>query len=274
MTGGFPLLGSFCNPSSIGDQSFVPVQLTAPGSINTKGAWLQLVASSANDCVGLMLKGVVGGVIGTRTSIDIGVGAGGSEIVVVADLFSSIVNIGNAGYQSLAAILPVNIPAGTRISARYQTTNLSIVAFAGADLFDGGFTQSSGTAIDTIGFTAGTTASTSMTAGTAGSKGAYAAITTSSANDYAGLFFGFDCSGSSTSTGNEYIDIAVGAGGSEKIIVPNYYLRANDAVDVFIYMPTFSPIFPVSIPAGTRISVRAAGDNGTAQGIVLYGIRA
>jgi hypothetical protein len=274
MTGGFPLLGALSNPSSINDHALncLPAQLTAPGSTNTKSAWSQFVASSAGDCCALYLKGIVGGAVAHRVSIDIGFGGAGSEVVVVADLFFSTGNYGSAAYTTISQLIPLNIPAGTRVAARYQSDNTGMNVYLGADLFDGGFTQSSGAAgIDALGFTAATTASTSVTAGTSGSKGSYAQVIASTAVDYAGLMIEFDGSGT-TATFNNFWDIAVGGAGSEAVIIPNYYIRAEVAET--IYSPGLSPFFPVNIPAGSRLAARVCTDSATAQGIVLHGVRA
>lgn len=93
------------------------------GTINTYGAWAEIVASTADDIVGLWP------VIGNRGNtapvsvemgsfrFDIGVGAAASEQLVAGPIpFGSYTN---ALYSQPPALwLPVTIPAGSRISAR------------------------------------------------------------------------------------------------------------------------------------------------------------
>ncbi len=89
------------------------------GTINTKGAYSQLVASTAKDYLGVMIS--VGYNAASSTAVtapalfDLAIGAGGSELVIVADYGWSQ---GGAISQSICPFIPVNIPAGTRVSAR------------------------------------------------------------------------------------------------------------------------------------------------------------
>jgi hypothetical protein len=100
--------------------------LSVPGGANTKGAWTQLVASTTEPYAGLFI-GVQGGADNVQpianALVDIGVGASGSEVVVVPNVaaFSpttseQIVVVDNGPWY-------LDIPAGSRIAARYATSN-------------------------------------------------------------------------------------------------------------------------------------------------------
>lgn len=97
------------------------VGLTVPGSLNTKGAWTEIVASTSVAVSQLALYAQCAG-NNTMPSgsllIDIGVGASGSESVVIPDLAYA-----TSTSEWLLARGPqaygVDIPAGSRIAARY-----------------------------------------------------------------------------------------------------------------------------------------------------------
>lgn len=95
--------------------------LTAPGSLNTKGAWTELTASCPQPlrAVVVQTQGASDLALGAAyVVVDIGVGAAGSEVVVVND----VEYLGGSS-ESLDATQPVtfgvSIPAGARIAARY-----------------------------------------------------------------------------------------------------------------------------------------------------------
>lgn len=102
------------------------VALTAPGSINTKGAWTEITAATTEPFRALMLA--VGGngdtdIPNANVLIDIGVGAAGSEVVVVGNLY---VNQASSEVNQVISTGPweVNVPAGSRVACRYQGSSL------------------------------------------------------------------------------------------------------------------------------------------------------
>lgn len=110
------------------------VGVTLPGTLNTKGAWTEITSSTPADYIALEIGVQGNGGITFSTgsvSVDIAVGASGSEVVVASDV---ILTTGTS--ESLAILSPVdpmfyvNIPAGSRISVRYSrsASNLSIDA--------------------------------------------------------------------------------------------------------------------------------------------------
>ena len=100
-----------------------------PGATaNTKGAYTQLTAATSVriDAVVLCLTGgSVSGLAGFHTwNVDVAIGAAGSEVVVIADL----VLVNNAGGSPVTVrpgivLLPVSIPAATRLAVRCASTN-------------------------------------------------------------------------------------------------------------------------------------------------------
>lgn len=99
--------------------------ITAPGSLNTKGAWTEITSStsSAHSVLGLYPQGVAGTAMSTSGVIfDIGTGGSGSETVLIPDVY-----IGGQSLEFYAPRSPqvygITIPSGTRISARYARAN-------------------------------------------------------------------------------------------------------------------------------------------------------
>ncbi len=275
MPGGLPLGFEICNMPSgygvnVGSSNLSSGAVTPSATANTKGNWAQLTASTANDAcmIVVLVEDDNGGAI--NYSIDIGVGAGGSEKILVADLMIST----NANSQPVSNfyMLPVQIPSGTRVAARTQASGASQAAInVAVYIADGAFTQLEGAAgVDTIGFTAATTSGTAVTSGNA-VKGSYAQLSASTAKDYVGLMFAMDYQGSSVIHNQSWLaDIAVGAGGSENIIIPNYYMRSNTQS---IFNPSTSEYFPIQIPSGTAISARLQSNfAAVAVGMTAYGV--
>jgi hypothetical protein len=284
MPGGFPLSGEICNGVNVNVTPGVYVVDVPGGGANALGSWTQIIGSTSIDCVEMHV--FLGGFIhqGPNAAISIGVGAGGSEKNVVNNLMIAGANA-NGAYFDVHRI-PVLIPAGTKISAQCQTN--SAIAGDGASvaliLFDGAFTQSEGFAgVDAIGFLPASTSGTQLDPGAVvNTKGSYAILTTSTLRDYAALFFAFDCRGQTSASGthndNFTIDIAIGASGSEKIIIPDFgiiknYVSAQVQINTD---PLSTEIFFVPIPAGTQIQARAQCSTNTATerliGITAYGL--
>ena len=94
-----------------------------------------------------------------------------------------------------------------------------------------------------------------------GSKGAWAQVIASLTDEVYGLLININSNFGSAASRNSVIDIGVGAAASELVLIPN--LIAGNAITynagggLWYY-------FPVSIPAGTRIAVRAQGSVATA----------
>lgn len=282
MPGGWPIGAGLANATDQGTvtASSRGTNLTT-GAANTKGSYVQLVASTANDtcwCIVTIDNAPAGG---TDLSVDIAVGGAGSEVIVASDLKTQN-QIGLAPRFSF----PLTIPAGTRIAARAQSTAATTTVVAQVTLLDAAFHAQQGAPnLDTYGFASGTTLGTQLDPGaTANTKGAYAQLTASTTNDLAGFFVAFDINGqSSGSTGiAEYlVDVSIGAAASEKVILPNIQLigdRQTIANNACYILPATTDYLPIFIPAGTRLSARCQCSINTATarliGITFYGVRA
>lgn len=279
MSGGFPIIGDICNAQSFGVGTYGAEgfgQVITSGSNNTKGSWTQLSSSTSSDIVLLEVEIVFESAGGANSfSLDIGIGASGSEVIIIPDLFvgQQFNRIG-----SISLIVPVQIPAGTRVAARGQCNNSSKTAAVILRGYDGGLTQSSSVGrVESIGFTAASTTGTAITPNsTAATYGAYAQLVASTPNDYIALFGTSTLAQSSGSMETWLIDIAIGASGSEIPLLPQRQLYGGDSINSVSFFGGFTiiPLLPIQIPAGTRISARCMSSlsSGSTPSIVLYGV--
>lgn len=275
---GFYPQGEFANLTDQGTvtASSRGTQVTASGSTNTKGSFVQLVASSAVDCAAIMVElGTTNTGTAAIGGVDIAVGGAGSEQVIVNNLVYEGARLAGAGNRTY--IFPCSIPAGTRISARSQSSVASDPINVEVQLLPSGMDGAG--IIDSIGFLTASSRGTSVDPGTsANTKGSWVQLTASLANDICGFFLCFDGQAQTTSSFSSYemLDIGIGGAGSEQIIVPNYQIVKSRNSNVMAYQ-SVSPFIPISIPAVTRIAIRAQSDSTTATsrlfGATLYGVR-
>jgi hypothetical protein len=237
---------------AIAPPGFVTVQQGA--SAHTKGAYVQVFASTDFDWKSMAIflqNDPVGGAVLTSGLLDIAIGGAGSEQIILANLLTSNTPV---SLQSIYVPLmwhhiPVNIPAGTRISARSQlsaagslNSYLVMVGYAGGMPNHPAIGRST-----TLGVNTGTTRGVTVTTGAAnGTKGSWAEISSSAPHDirYLGFIASFRDHVLSV-----VFDIGIGGAGSEVVLVPD--------IQVGPWCPAFN-VYPVSIPAGTRIAMRSA----------------
>lgn len=100
------------------------------GTINTKGSYTQIVAATTRDIKGLFWSldngpDTVGSSSSQSFLYDIAVGAAASEQVILPNLRagSTATGTGVSITPALIGAVPLQIPAGTRLSCRCQSTN-------------------------------------------------------------------------------------------------------------------------------------------------------
>lgn len=280
MAGGWNTGLSFANAQDIGsvltDSGWTTV--TTGGTTFSKGAWVQLIASTAADISWVMtaLNGSFGG--GWQWAYDIGIGSSGNEMAVASNLISNMYGDCNTTYM-----FPLSIKAGTRVAARASSNNAGDTGNIKLNAFDDtALSAGVGSAIDTYGFNAATNLGVQIDpGGTANTKGAYSQLSSSITNDLCGFFIGIDDQ-SNTNTGtaghmNVLVDIAIGGSGSEKIVVPNLSLFRDIQSGGSTHYPETWPYLPIPIAAGTRVAARAQCSVTTSPdrlfGLTLYGVR-
>jgi hypothetical protein len=247
--------------------------VTAGGTAHALGAYVPLSAATPCAASGITLTiNMPTTLVGTYL-INVGVGASGSEQIIIPNLLVS------SGILDIPVVVhfPIKIPAGVRLAAQMRcSTAASTVTIAAvlhtaatgapvglqrAVAYGAVTATSRGTLID-----AGATANTKPSTWTT-----LIATTTESCR---GLIIGLGNSiDISRGTAHWLIDVGIGAAASERALVGDYYARASVNETV---LPGLSPVFPVSIPAGSRISARCQSNNITsgdrALDIVAYGL--
>lgn len=236
------------------------------GALNTKGAWAQLTAASGIAAAGFVLD--VCPIGPAEFLVDVGIGAGGSEVVLVSNLLVSVVGVAE-GVTVASIPIPVAIPAGSRISIRAQASVATQTLYCSAVLYSGDVPGS--TSCETLGaLTAGSGGTVIDPGAVAGTKGAWSELVaaTAAAIKACVLLIG---GGADASRVNAFwaLDIGVGGAGSEVVKVPNVQLRASGTVDI-VYPQVI--VLPLGIPAGSRVAVRAACDIAVAGDRLFYAV--
>ncbi len=272
MSGGWAFTPEWSNNQSVGFSSATSrgTSLTvSTTAVNTKNTYTQLIAATASDINMMEVHQTATLPINSTVYTDIAVGAGGSEVIVANNLATGcIINNTTAGNRFC---LPVSIPSGSRIAARFAlssstTTTTSTTPLVQISCFENGLVGAAPFAgVDSVGQNSGVGTVLGTTT-SANVKSAYYQLVASSARDYAGFIMGFD-----VATGGIFLlDVAVGAAASEKNIVSNYCVTTSLGADVMDSCPIMVPI-----PSGTRISARAQSTSVSAViGLSLYGIYA
>lgn len=222
---------------------------------NLKGAWAELIAASAFDASGFLLNSAFTPASQRSMLIDIGVGAAGSETVIL----SNFMMVQNTSASLVDAVyIPIGIPAGSRVAARYQITNITTAnLMVAVTLIGAGFLGGSpyGNA-ETWGATTADSGGIQVVPGVSNAKGSYAEIVATTARDTNAIII---CIGNSAGdyalVGSRHMfDIAIGAAASETILLGNLLVMSEATSDSF-YPRTIGPI-PCMIPAGSRVAVR------------------
>jgi len=226
-------------------------QVDADPAANTKGAWVQLVASTpAADSLTLLISS---GQASGHYLIDIGIGGAGSEQVLVADLmFSAMVRV------ITPVTFPLHIPAGSRLSARCQSRLIDQFVLIGAVLTSGGHNRPTPlSAVSTYGAVTGDSGGTLVNAGgTANTIGTIVQLTSATTRAHKGLIVAASRPDNTVTIAANYghlANIYAGGAGSEQLLAGP--LRYNAGVTSAMQTPVFLGPLPCDLPAGTRLSM-------------------
>jgi hypothetical protein len=240
------------------------VTFTCDVAAHTKGAWAELIASTTAESNLLWLKFYLIAISGqaTGTLIDIGVGAAGSESVIIGD-----VAVGSAFLNApdQAFFVPVNVPAGSRIAVRGQSVRSSQTGTCAVTTVAGPTMPST---VDVLG------TSTATSVGTLpGSTGAWNEIVASTSKIYRYIILVPSGSSASASNVSTIMRLGVGAAGSELIIL-RLAVQSNTG-EVFgmqvLAIPNVRLVDGRNYPAGSRFAVSNAGSN-SGFGATLIGV--
>lgn len=232
--------------------------VTASSSTNTKGSYVQLNASLGFDCDGFFLALDGQGSTVADLLLDLAIGAASSELVILPNLH---VSLGSWPIPGAYQWWPIGLKAGTRISARAQSTtgSLSVVVqflpvshgFAGLCGY-GRVTDYAANTSDSggVGVDPGAASNT---------LGAWTQLTASTTNPIRALVVGWgDRANTAETSANFLMEIGVGGAGSEKVLLTGMRARTGASTDTNVIKPDLIGPLAAEVPAGTRLSVRCA----------------
>lgn len=235
--------------------------VVAYGSVNVKGAWTQLTASSsvAAASIVVMLENQGGGF--EEHLIDVGIGAVSSEVVLVANLASA----GRGGFGS-TGIIPVQIASGTRISVRGSRSQGNNALRASILLIEGPLPTSS--SAETWGAVEASSKMTAVDPGaTPDTKGSWVQLIASSGINADWLLVMTNVNNDNSTDQLWSLDIGSGAPASEVVRVPDLAMSKGGAQSTV--EPGWRAVPIPRIPSGTRIAARCQSNTGTANDRVL-----
>lgn len=161
--------------------------ITASATAHTKGNWTQLIANTGARSLGIGIWLDNTAVSNTNTSllVDIGVGAAGSETVLIPDLAGGYALNPSVANVAHAYFFPLFIPSGVRVAARCQGAVVSDTVVCRINLFQRptgiGWVGTRVTAYGVVSASSrGTTCTASGTTNTYGTAGTLSASTANS----------------------------------------------------------------------------------------------
>lgn len=245
------------------------VTVTADVSIHTKGAWTEVIASSSGvaDLVYLYVSNS-SAAVATQGLLDVGVGAAGSEVVVISNAVGGSINLVNAVVGvtpgvNPAQIFPVNIPAGSRVAVRIQNVVSSRTAGVSVSLLYSG--QPVPSTLDTIGDNTATSRGTNLP-----TNDTYVELVASTSKTYRGIVMVCCTAGTVIAGESSIYALAVGGSGSE--VVLGTATMASSVSEFSGYQQNQPPfIYYGYIPAGSRLAVKQSVGRAY-RDVILYGI--
>lgn len=250
-------------------------------ALNTKGAYVELIASTSFAYSGMRFEFCQSNGVTAYGPIlaDLAIGASGSEKIIAENLFH---DTWRGSQFSNNLLLPISVPSGSRLSARFQSGgNTSAGLTISATGFTTGFASpffAGHSRLITMGANTADSGGVSIDpGGTANTKGSWTEVVASTSVSLAYLYMiiGEQQNPALDEFFDWLFDIAIGASGSEKVLVNNlwHHERGLEYGDGYVHGP-----LPVSIPAGSRLAVRSQCSRTDAtdrlRDVVLYGVAA
>jgi len=226
------------------------VTVTANNTAHVKGAWSQLIAStSASGTVLEIIANAAQTTLDTSALLDIGTGASGSETALISNI--AIGGMSTFGFGNPAFSVPIQIPSGTRISARIQSVIASgRTATIRCNVYDTGDYAQTPSSVDVIGTDTATSTGTDFA-----SANTYVQLTSSTSRAYRAIVVLPNVSGSSTASVATTLTVARGASGSE-VELGKRRSAFGAAEEVSIYQ---DPLIVASVTSGSRLAVKIEG---------------
>lgn len=230
------------------------VVCTAHASANTKAtSYTTVIAVTPRAASGLMLHFGVGSA--SDYLIDIAIGAAAAEVNIIDNFLWT--DRGASNFDAGTVFIPLEIPAGVRLSARVQATTGGTAVRVGITLVSAGFIGKQSLQVcTTYGAATGDSGGTSIDpGGTANTFGAWVQISAAVTRPIRYLVI---CLGNQANTdrlqASYKFEVGTGAGAAEVTLVPSLYFMGNSVVDN-LFPRIFA--FPCHVPLGARVAVRA-----------------
>jgi hypothetical protein len=220
------------------------VQLTASTDFDADGLWVFFInISTGIDCV-----------------FDIGLGAAGSERILIPDIMFRGEETDGPNIGFSARFFPVSIPAGTRLAVRSATPDaggeirVSVLLQKGGLLAPQPYQR-----VATYGVP-GTLAVPYATlvdpGASANTKGSWVQFVSSTPFDVKGIVLSLGSATGILTTARWSWDIGIGASGSEVVRVPDLGAALQSTTEQYEYAGGL--FIPIDIPAGVRVAIRCA----------------
>ena len=244
-------------------------------SANTKGDWVEIDASTSLASDGFWVYIGVNSGANFDCLVDIGIGAEGSEVVLIPNILYST---GDVAGESILIPFPISIASGVRLSARVQDREASATTIDVAIIItdDSGLDITAYTACDVMGAVTGDSGGTQIDpGGSANTKNGYVEVVASTSNTYKALLIIVgQIQNAGMSNGHFLFDVAIGAESSEVNFLSDISLISGSTSDT-LQNKVIGPMAS-DIPSGSRLSVQAQSSitNPTDRlfDVVLYGI--
>lgn len=220
------------------------------------GSYVELSAATGFEYHGLWV--LVGNPSAANASFRLAIGGAGSEQVIADQIYCPSPSTRQQLFQ---IYMPLKVPAGVRLAISMSrnagttgTFAVAVIGMAGGTTWPVGYQRATG-----YGPTAAAPNGVTVTASaSAHTKGSYAELTSSTTNPM--RLMQVVIAGNETSTGFQFVDVAVGAASSEVIVVPNLVLRTHantQEANGLVYT------LPVNQPSGVRVAARCQATNGS-----------
>jgi len=231
---------------------------TGVGANIKSPSWVELVAST--EVGGFHDITIMGGDKYGDMLVDIAIGPAGSEVVLISNLYHRLVNASTHLRNSSYYRLPIYIPAGTRISAKSQSTynNANNIEVFSTISEQGGFGAENQLALcKTYGANTSDSGGTSVDPGaTINTKGSWVELSSALEYDVKGLIITSGCQNNTyRATCTWGVDIGIGTSGSEVELISSLPFAVHAYGDVIT--PNFTELLEVNIPKNTRLVARA-----------------
>lgn len=237
--------GSVSTPYVTHDESGA-VTVTAGATSHTKGAWVEIIASTSTSSTVLIVdvNDIRTSSANTATLLDLAVGASGSEVAFVQNIAVGGATERTNGYYQFP--LPVAIPAGSRISARTQAAIAADTATVQVTIASGGALDAPPASLDVLG------TDTATSKGTQTTSGSWAEITASTPRPYRVLVAIPSLGTAAALAARAPVQIAKGPAGSEVQIAA--ISAATSSIEGIETVSGGSAWAIEGVPAGTRLS--------------------